>query len=338
MKLALKKGSTDITVHIFIQDSTSTSGAGKTGLAYDTASLTCYYARPGAAAAALSLVTQTITGAHTDGGFVEIDATNMPGVYRLDLSDAILASGVNSVVVMLNGASGMAPLPLEIQLTDFDLNDAEPDVNVTKFGGTAVTGRDLGAQLDAAITTRLAASSYVSPPDTASIATAVWAAGTRTLTGFGTLAADIWGYATRTLTAMSDSSGVTTLLGRIASALTITSGKVDVNDKSGFSLSTAPPTAAEIKTALEAAGSHLAGIKDKTDNLPADPASETNVSTRLAAASYTEPDNTGISGIKAQTDKLTFDAANRVAGNMTAVNNQALTGDGSSVTPWGPAS
>jgi hypothetical protein len=37
-------------------------------------------------------------------------------------------------------------------------------------------------------------------PSAASIATAVWAAGTRTLTGFGTLVADIWAYATRTLT------------------------------------------------------------------------------------------------------------------------------------------
>lgn len=36
-----------------------------------------------------------------------------------------------------------------------------------------------------------------------------------------------------------DSSGVTTLLSRIASALTITTGKVDVNDKTGFSLSSA---------------------------------------------------------------------------------------------------
>lgn len=37
-------------------------------------------------------------------------------------------------------------------------------------------------------------------PTAATIATAVWAAGTRTLTAFGTLAADVWAYATRTLT------------------------------------------------------------------------------------------------------------------------------------------
>lgn len=37
-------------------------------------------------------------------------------------------------------------------------------------------------------------------PSAATIATAVWAAGTRTLSSFGTLAADVWAYAARTLT------------------------------------------------------------------------------------------------------------------------------------------
>jgi hypothetical protein len=68
-------------------------------------------------------------------------------------------------------------------------------------------------------------------PTAAENATATWASGTRTLTSFGTLVADIWANATRTLTAISDSAGVTTLLSRIASALNITSGKVESNVK-----------------------------------------------------------------------------------------------------------
>jgi hypothetical protein len=124
MKLAIKKASTDVTVYLFIQDSSKTTGEGLTGLAYNTASLVASYVRPLAARAALSLATQTVDGAHSDGGFVEVDATNMPGVYRLDLSDAICATGVNSVVVMLKGAANMSPVVLEIQLTDFDLNTA----------------------------------------------------------------------------------------------------------------------------------------------------------------------------------------------------------------------
>jgi hypothetical protein len=60
-------------------------------------------------------------------------------------------------------------------------------------------------------------------PTAAAIATAVWGAGSRTLTGFGTLVADVtsavWAAGSRTLTAISDSSGITTLLGRIVGTL-----------------------------------------------------------------------------------------------------------------------
>lgn len=123
MKLVLKKGSVNVPTYIFIQDSSSTAGAGLAGLVFNSAGLVASYVRPLAARVALTLVTQTVTGAHSDGGFVEVDATNMAGFYRLDLSDAVCASGVDSVTVMLKGATNMAPLLLEIQLTDVDLND-----------------------------------------------------------------------------------------------------------------------------------------------------------------------------------------------------------------------
>jgi hypothetical protein len=122
-KLAIKKDSTDVTVYLFIQASNVTTGAGLTGLAYNTANLVASYVRPLAARAALSLATQTVDGAHSDGGFVEVDATNVPGIYRLDLPDAVCAAGVNSVVVMLKGAANMSPVVLEIQLLTNDPND-----------------------------------------------------------------------------------------------------------------------------------------------------------------------------------------------------------------------
>lgn len=54
---------------------------------------------------------------------------------------------------------------------------------------------------------------------TTDTATAVWASGTRTLSSFGTLVADVatavWAAGTRTLTAISDSSGITTLLASV---------------------------------------------------------------------------------------------------------------------------
>jgi len=128
-KLSIKPDSTSVSLLLFIQDSASTTGGGKTGLAYNTASLTCYGVRPGEAAAAISLVTQTVTGAWSSGGFVEIDSANMPGMYRFDVPNARLAAGVRSSAIMFKGASGMAPLTLEI-----DLN---AEVNVTYWLGAA---------------------------------------------------------------------------------------------------------------------------------------------------------------------------------------------------------
>ena len=117
-KLAIKKDSTDVTVYLFIQASNVTTGAGLTGLAYNTANLVASYVRPLAARAALSLATQTVDGAHSDGGFVEVDATNMPGIYRLDLPDAVCASGAVEAVVSIQdaGDNNFIIMPTKIEL------------------------------------------------------------------------------------------------------------------------------------------------------------------------------------------------------------------------------
>jgi len=57
------------------------------------------------------------------------------------------------------------------------------------------------------------------------------------------------------------------------------------------------------------------------------------VSTRLATAGYTAPDNTSITAIKAKTDSLTFTVANKLDVNLLVVNGVTLVGDGSA-TPF----
>jgi len=157
-KLAIKKATTDVTVYLFIQASNVTTGAGLTGLTFDTASLVASYVRPLGARAALSLATlAAVDSEHSDGGFIEIDATNMPGVYRLDLPDAVCATGVNSAVVMLKGAANMAPVLLEIQLASVDVNDAVragisalPNAAADAAGGLPISnagGLDMDAQI-----------------------------------------------------------------------------------------------------------------------------------------------------------------------------------------------
>jgi hypothetical protein len=105
--------------YVFVQDSASTTGGGKTGIAFNAASFVAYYVRPLGSATAITLATQTVTGAWSSGGWVEVDATNLPGIYRFDIPNAVFATGVDHAVVMLKGASGMAPVSLEYQLTGF---------------------------------------------------------------------------------------------------------------------------------------------------------------------------------------------------------------------------
>ncbi len=151
-KLSLIKGTTSYSAYVFVQDSSVSTGAGLTGLAFNTAGLVASYVRPRAARQAIALVTQTATGAYSAGGFVEVDSVNMPGLYRLDVPDAALAAGANAVVIMLQGATHMAPVVLEIELTAVNNQDA------TAFG--------LGS-LDAAVSSRLASGSYTAPDNTA---------------------------------------------------------------------------------------------------------------------------------------------------------------------------
>ena len=106
--------------YVFVQDSASTTGGGKTGIDFNAASFTAYYVRPGASATAITLATQTVTGAWSSGGWVEVDATNLPGIYRFDIPNAVFATGVDHAIVMLKGASGMAPVSLEYQLVGFN--------------------------------------------------------------------------------------------------------------------------------------------------------------------------------------------------------------------------
>jgi len=146
-KITIAKGTTSKRLSLFIQDSSSTTGAGLTGLLFNTASLTAYYYREGAASAtSITLATATV-GTYTSGGFKEIDATNMPGFYFFCPPDAALASGANSVSILLKGAANMAPLPLEIELSALDNQDS------VRGGITALPNAAAGATggLDCAV-------------------------------------------------------------------------------------------------------------------------------------------------------------------------------------------
>jgi len=60
------------------------------------------------------------------------------------------------------------------------------------------------------------------------------------------------------------------------------------------------------------------------------------VSTRLATAGYTAPDNAGVAAVQAKTDSLTFTVAGEVNANTRYIKGQEINGAGSEADPWGP--
>lgn len=93
----VKAGSTSVSVDVVIRKASDSTEV--TGLLFNTAGNNCSYHRQGAARVAIALVTQTVAGAYASGGLVEVDATNQPGLYRLDIPDAALAAGVDYVTI-----------------------------------------------------------------------------------------------------------------------------------------------------------------------------------------------------------------------------------------------
>jgi len=143
-KRTVKVGVTSRIEYVFLQDATVTTGAGKTGLAWNTASLTAYYVLTGAASAAITLATQTVTGAFSSGGFVEVDSTNCPGLYRVDIPDAAFASGTHTLVfIKLTGT--IVPCVLEYDLVAWDPQDT------VRGGLTALPNAAAGANTGLAV-------------------------------------------------------------------------------------------------------------------------------------------------------------------------------------------
>lgn len=90
----VQAGATDQSVTIKIID--SADGTPETGVVFNTSGIDIEYWRHGPNAVVdITEATQTVSGAHADGGFVHVGH----GVYRLDLPDAAVAAGVTAVEV-----------------------------------------------------------------------------------------------------------------------------------------------------------------------------------------------------------------------------------------------
>src|SRR3989337_3464125 len=148
-KLSRKRGTVSQILHIFIQDSSATTGAGLAGLAFDSASLACRYINAGGTlSGAITLQTITTLGtyeaptANTNMRFKEVSsASPSQGIYEIHLHNDWMNLTGGSLVIMLAGATNMAQFRLEI--------DLQADVNVTQVSGTVKSAGVLATMITA---------------------------------------------------------------------------------------------------------------------------------------------------------------------------------------------
>lgn len=128
------RGSTGRIAWVFLPDSSSTVGAGKTALTNASVGLNITLRREKAAAVVTytggNIGTIVTLGTWVDPGagkanFKEVDATNLPGIYEVHFVDLQFVVGDNSR--WLGGmvqATGIAPSPFELELDGADLQNA----------------------------------------------------------------------------------------------------------------------------------------------------------------------------------------------------------------------
>jgi hypothetical protein len=121
---------------------------GATGLTFATSGLAAYYVRNQSAPVAITLVTQTATGAWSSGGFAEIDSSLVPGVYRLDVPNAAFAAGASDVTIVVRGASGTNGAVLTVTLSSGGLTAAQTASAVfDAVSSSYTTAGSMGARL-----------------------------------------------------------------------------------------------------------------------------------------------------------------------------------------------
>lgn len=127
-------GDTSCTIYVKLRD--SSTGFAKTGLAWNTAGAAASYTRPKAAKIDIALATNTPSGAWSSGGFVEVDATAAPGLYRLDVPDGAFAAGVGYVIISIT-FTGVLAEAVEVILDP--MPDIIPGTVQTDAGNTTLT-------------------------------------------------------------------------------------------------------------------------------------------------------------------------------------------------------
>jgi hypothetical protein len=120
MELTIKKGTQSQTIRFFLFEEQGTGG--KTGVTAHSEGLDAVYLRDGDLSPTRIDLKPWRTDTHVPGGFREIDADTMPGLYELGLPDEVCSEGANRATLMLR-ASGASPNVVHLDLVAYDPYD-----------------------------------------------------------------------------------------------------------------------------------------------------------------------------------------------------------------------
>lgn len=122
MKRKLTAGQTSVSLPIFIQDTSSTTGAGLSGVTEASSGLVIEYRRQGQSSWTTGTPVAKTLGTFTAWGIVADGA--LAGAYEVDLPDAAFAVGARWVVIRIRGVANMLPCLIEIELDAFNYQDS----------------------------------------------------------------------------------------------------------------------------------------------------------------------------------------------------------------------
>lgn len=153
MKLFVKQGKTSKRLFFKVKDSSSSTGAYKTGL--DNTKFAIAYSREddGNAGSTVVSLSAGTRGTWSSGGLVEKDATHSKGEYEFGAPNAAFAAGSGIVTFNIQdaGSNNIVPLGIEVQLVPWDPDDGVhlglsslPNAAAGAGGGLPINGTNAG--------------------------------------------------------------------------------------------------------------------------------------------------------------------------------------------------
>lgn len=129
---AFKNSQTSVVLRVKLLDSTVSTGAGKTGLTFSSSGLiistitdvdatATAYTQAGSTIETITTLGTFAAPTATKCRFKEVDATNHPGIYEIQIADARFAiANAKSIIVSWSGVTGLAQGDIHIPLQVLD--------------------------------------------------------------------------------------------------------------------------------------------------------------------------------------------------------------------------